>query len=89
MRKSLLRNLAASVLDRGTKQELSRAVEHLPDAAAIIAMAAVYSWWVGDWWLGMSTGTLSAALGYLTVVWMGDLIPGFGWLIGRHQPQGD
>jgi hypothetical protein len=37
----------------------------------------------------MSTGTLSAALGYLTVVWMGDLIPGFGWLIGRHQPQGD
>jgi len=91
MRKRLLRMLPTSALDRGVKQEIGRAVEYLPDAAAIIAIAAVYSWWLGDWWLGMLTGTLSASFGYLTVLWMGDLIPGIGWLIqrGRGQQQGN
>ena len=89
MRKPLLRMLAASALDRGIKQEIGRAVEYLPDAAVIIAIAAVYSWWLGDWWPGMLTGTLSGAFGYLTVLWMGDLIPGVGWLLqrGRNQQQ--
>jgi hypothetical protein len=87
MRKLLLRMLAAGARDLGMKQKISQALEYLPDAAGIVAIAATYSWWMDDWWPGFPIGALSAFCGYITVVLMGDLIPGFSWLMQRGRGQ--
>ena len=58
--------------------------EYWLDFVGVVFLAAVYGWYMGSW-KHFAIGLGVSVLGYMSVLWFGELIPFVGYFIRKWE----